>query len=76
MTILNANIPIVTQDGKPTVQFVAYLTALENGVLVTNSIDLPKVQPSAGWQRFLADVGITVTGNGTNWLEPDGTIYL
>lgn len=72
----NAQIRAVNADGTLTVQFLAYLTAIENGVLVINSVDLANIQPTLGWQRFLSDVGIVVTGNGTNWLEPDGSVYL
>lgn len=69
----NALSRAVNQDGTLTVEFLAYLTAIENGVLVTNSIDLPDIKPVAGWERFVTDLGIVVHGDGTQWLDQNGT---
>lgn len=73
MATLPAGIPIVNPNGTPTVQFLAYLTAVENGVPVIDSAALALLKPAAGWERFLSDIGKPVYGDGTAWFYADGT---
>lgn len=72
--ILSAKVPIVNPDGTPTVQFLAYLTAVQNGMPVVESLsDLNTINPVRGWQRFVSSLGFVATANGSEWLDPAGT---
>lgn len=69
----NAIARAVNADGTLTQEFLAYLTALENGIPVITEADLARIKPGPGWQRFVTDLGIVATGDGTQWLDPTGT---